>query len=54
MLRLFGFRPNRFLIALAGAAVLAIGVVGHGPILMAVGGVLIVWAAATLALSRRR
>ena len=54
MLRLFGIRPNRLLIALAGIAALTIGLVIHGPGLMVIGGVLIVWAAVTLAASRRR
>jgi hypothetical protein len=53
MLRLFGIRPNRLLIALVGIAALAIGLVIHGPGLIVIGGVLIVWAAVTLA-SRRR
>lgn len=54
MLRLLGIRPNRLLIALAGIGVLAIGLVVHGPGLMAVGGLLIVSAAVTLAARRRR
>jgi hypothetical protein len=54
MLRLFGIRPNRLLIALAGIGVLAAGLAVHGPALMALGGLLIVWAAVTLAASRRR
>ena len=53
MLRLFGIRPNRLLIALAGIAALAIGLVTHGPGLILIGGVLIVWAAVTLATRRR-
>jgi hypothetical protein len=54
MLRLFGIRPNRLLIALAGIGVLVIGLVVHGPGLMALSGLLIVWAAVTLVASRRR
>ncbi len=54
MLRLFGIRPNRLLIAFAGVGVLVIGLVVHGPGLMALGGLLIVWAAVTLVTSRRR
>ena len=41
MLRLFGIRPNRLLIALAGVDVLVAGLVVHGPGLMAIGGLLI-------------
>lgn len=54
MLRLFGIRPNRLLIVLAGLGVLVAGLVVHGPGLMAIGGLLIVWAAVTLVASRRR
>jgi hypothetical protein len=54
MLRLFGIRPNRLLIALAGIGVLAIGLAKHGPELMVVGGLLIAWAAVTLVASRWR
>jgi hypothetical protein len=54
MLPLFGIRPNRLLIALAGIGVLMIGLAKHGPELMAVGGLLIAWAAVTLVASRRR
>ena len=38
MLRLFGIRPNRLLIALAGVGALVAGLVVHGPGLMAIGG----------------
>lgn len=48
MLRLFGIRPNRLLIALAGVGVLVAGLIVHGPGLIALGGLLIVWAAVTL------
>ncbi len=51
---LFGTRPHPLLIALAGIGVLVAGLVVHGPVLMAYGGLLIVWAAATLVVSRRR
>jgi hypothetical protein len=54
MLRLFGIRPNRLLIALAGMGVLVAGLAMHGPILIALGGLVIVWAAVTLVASRRR
>jgi hypothetical protein len=54
MLRLFGITPNRWLIALAGAAVLTAGVLKHGPELMIIGGALLAWAAITLIASRRR
>jgi len=54
MLRLFGIRPNRLLIALAGIGVVAIGLVVHRPDLMALGGLLAVWSAVMLVASRRR
>jgi len=54
MLRLFGIRPNRLLIALAGIAALAIGLVVHGTDLMVLGGLLTVWSAVTFVASRRR
>jgi hypothetical protein len=54
MLRLFGITPNRWLIALAGAAALAAGLVKHGPELMVIGGALLAWTAITLIASRRR
>ncbi len=53
MLRLFGIRPNRLLIAVAGIGALAAGLVVHGPVLMAIGGLLIVSAAVAFAASRR-
>jgi hypothetical protein len=53
MLRLFGIRPNRLLIAIAGIGVLVAGLAAGGPVLMALGGLLIVWAAVTFAASRR-
>jgi len=54
MLRLFGIRPNRLLIAVAGIVLLVIGLVVHGPVMMAAGGLAIVWAAVTFVASRRR
>lgn len=54
MLHLFGIRPNRLLIALAGIGLLVAGLVVHGPGLMTFGGLLIVWSAITLVASRRR
>jgi hypothetical protein len=54
MLRLIGIRLNRAFVALAGVAVLVIGLVAHGPALMALGGLLVVSAAVGLAASRRR
>ncbi len=53
MLRLLGIRPNRLLIAVAGIGVLVLGLVVHGPGLMAAGGLLIVSAAVAFAASRR-
>ncbi|HTX82841.1 MAG TPA: hypothetical protein VME44_11705 [Streptosporangiaceae bacterium] len=54
MLGLFGIRPNRLLLAVAGAGALVVGVVVHGPGLMVIGGLLFVWAAVTFAAGRRR
>lgn len=54
MLRLFGIRPHRLLIAAAGIGVLVAGLLVHRPVLMALGGLAIAWAAVTLAASRRR
>jgi hypothetical protein len=54
MLRLFGIRPNRLLITLAGIGALVVGLAVHGPVLMAIGGLLIVWEAVALVTSRRR
>jgi Flp pilus assembly protein TadB len=54
MLGLFGIRPNRLFLAIAGAAALVVGVVVHGPGLMVIGGLLLVWAAVTFAAGRRR
>jgi hypothetical protein len=53
MLRLFGIRPNRVLVALAGAAALAVGLVIHGPVLMAAGAILVVYSAVMLIAGRR-
>lgn len=54
MLGLFGIRPNRLLLAVAGAGALLVGVVVHGPGLTVIGGLLFVWAAVTFAAGRRR
>jgi hypothetical protein len=54
MLRLLGIRPSRLLIALGGIVFLVIGLVVHGPVLMALGGLAIVWAAVALLVSRVR
>jgi membrane protein implicated in regulation of membrane protease activity len=55
MLRLFGIRPNRFLIALAGVALLVAGLVmHHGLGLTVLGAALIVYSAAVLVAGRRR
>lgn len=54
MLRLFGIRPNRLLIAVAGIGVLAAGLAVHSPVLMALGGLGIVRAVVALAVRRRR
>lgn len=54
MLRLFGIGPHRLLVAIAGAGVLMTGLVVHGPGLMALGGLTIVWAAVRLVAGRRR
>jgi len=54
MLGLFGIRPNRIFLAVAGAGALVVGAVVHGPGLMAIGGLLVVWAAVTFAAGRRR
>jgi thiosulfate reductase cytochrome b subunit len=54
MLRLFGIRPNRLLLAVAGVGLLAAGLAVHGPVMMALGGLAIVWSAATLVAGRRR
>jgi hypothetical protein len=53
MLRLLGIRPNRVLIGLAGIGALAAGLVVHHLVLIAIGGLLVVWAAVTH-WSRRR
>jgi hypothetical protein len=53
MLRLFGIRPNRFLTALVGAAVLAAGLAIHGPDLTIFGAALVVYSAVMLIAGRR-
>jgi hypothetical protein len=54
MLRLFGIHPNRLLIAAAGIVLLVAGLAVHGPVMMALGGLAIAWAAVTLIAGRRR
>lgn len=54
MLRLFGIRPNRVFLALGGAAVFAVGLVIHGPFLMALGAILVVYSAVMLICGRQR
>lgn len=54
MLTLFGIRPHSLLIALAGIGVLVAGLVVHDPVMMAIGGLAIVWAAVRFVASRRQ
>ena len=54
MLGLFGIRPHPLLIALAGVGLLVAGLVLHGPVMLALGGLAIAWAAVTFATTRRR
>jgi hypothetical protein len=54
LLRLFGIRPGRLVIALAGIGALAGGLVVHGPVLMVLGGLLIVSSAVRLLAGRRQ
>jgi hypothetical protein len=54
MLRFFGIRPHPLLIAAAGIVLLVIGLAAHSLLMMALGGLVIVWAAVTFVTVRRR
>jgi hypothetical protein len=54
MLGLFGIRPNRLLIAVAGIVLLVAGLVVDGPVMMTFGGLAIAWSAITFIAARRQ